>query len=200
MVLSRALKGEKLKGEWSSWLNTIVDYVRSVTHQGGTPPARVVLTDGYILFAFLDPSDAFLAGGTCAADRIIVCDLQTLDDASASELFGVLDYDLVSSSAHPLVPGQVLFALDAQAIDRALHGLTLVYEQVGRVYHPSPIVTISPILFLGSRYGSWTRVDGPSKDLELPRDSDKLNAHLSRTVAFFATICLQMSALWRPFR
>ncbi len=178
MVLSRGLKGEKLRGEWSTWLNTTTDYVRSIAAQGGAPPNRVVLTDGPVLFAFLDPSDAFIAGGTCSPDRILVRDLRTLDEASAGELFGALDYDVVSGTARPLVPGQILFSLDAKSIDRAMHGLTLVYERVGRVFHPSPIVTISPILFIGSRYGSWTTVDGPSKDVELPRQSDELNGHL----------------------
>lgn len=117
--------------------------------------------------------------GTSSDDRILFCDLRTLNDASASELFGALDYDIVSGTARPLLPGQILFSLDAKDIDRAMHGLTLVYELVGRVFHPSPIVTVSPILLIGSRYGTWITVDGPSKDIELPRKYDELNAHLN---------------------
>jgi hypothetical protein len=78
-VVSRGLKGERLLGKWSQWLSTLKDYVRSVHAKANHAPKRVLLTNGDWLILFLDPSDAFLGGGTCDAQRILVF-LLTLTD------------------------------------------------------------------------------------------------------------------------
>lgn len=63
-IVSRGLAGASLSGQWNQWLKDLSDYVLSAHNCALKVPKRVVITNGYWLIIFLDPTDAFLKGGT----------------------------------------------------------------------------------------------------------------------------------------
>ncbi len=145
-ALSRGLSGEKLKGPWSEWLETLADYVHSVMIKTGVTPQRVMLTDGKIVFVFLDPADAFISGGARLEDEILMFQLEQLTASTASQLFRALVYDEVARNVPLFTPAQLPFVLDPKDVTRAMHGLRLVYEKIARLHRPSPVVTVCPVL------------------------------------------------------
>jgi hypothetical protein len=178
-VVSRGLAGEPLVREWSGWLTTLKDYVRSVHAKANRPPRRVVLTNGDWLILFLDPSDAFLDGGTRDAGRILVfLDRSDIEQRHA-ELFRHMEHGIVVDETPGLTPGELPFHVADDAVDRLMHGLCLLYIEQDGIYQPSPVIKVAPVIFLRSRYGAWLRVEAPSMEYELPHRDDRLLAHLA---------------------
>ena len=68
-IISAGLGGTALAGVWNEWLETLRDYVQSVTNRPGRAPRRVVMTSGSWLIIFTDPEDSFLAGGSRSPER-----------------------------------------------------------------------------------------------------------------------------------
>jgi hypothetical protein len=194
-VLARGLRGEKLKGQWSEWLGSLTDYVRSVTTRTGVTPARVMLTDGDIVFVFLDPADAFLSNRNCSTDRIVVFRLRQLTASTANGLFVALEYNEVACNIPLLTPAQLPFFVDPKDVNRAMHGLRVTYETISRIFSPSPMITFSPILLVGSRYGSWITVRGPDLDVEMEREYPRLKRQLENIRRMAGDLLLEVSAV-----
>lgn len=178
-IVMMGLAGEHLKGEWSRWLDDLRDYVRSVYDRIQKAPRRVVLTNGDWLILFLDPSDAFLENGSRDPNRILVFRAPTDIEKRFSELFRHLEHQHVLGETPALTPGELLFHLGPEAVDRAMHGLRLRYIEQQGIYTPAPVIKVAPVVFLRSRYGAWFRVEAPPKDYELPHKEDDLARHLA---------------------
>ncbi|GIX08261.1 MAG: hypothetical protein KatS3mg115_2664 [Candidatus Poribacteria bacterium] len=178
-IVSRGLAGEKLMGEWGTWLDNLRDYVRSASEQTGKAPRRAVATNGDWLILFLDPRDAFLKEGSHDPNRILVFTDRNDIERRFTELFRDLEHQHVLKETPTLVPGELSFYVDPGAVDRAMHGLQLRYIEQPGVYRPAPVIKVAPVVFLRSRYGAWLRVEAPPQDYELPHKSSDLAGHLA---------------------
>jgi hypothetical protein len=179
-VISRGLMGERLLREWPQWLSTLRDYIRSVHTKAAHAPKRVVLTNGDWLILFLDPSDAFLEGGTCDAKSILVFSDRSEIEQRCTELFLSLEHTTVVGQAPALTLGELPFHVAGEDVDRLMHGLHLRYTERQRVYEPSPAISVAPVIFLRSRYGAWLRVETPPQDYDLPHAYNQLAMHLDQ--------------------
>jgi len=71
-IVSRGLAGDPVMGEWTEWLATLQDYVRSIHAKMQRTPRRVMLTNGDWLILFLEPEDAFCNNEPPNPDHILV--------------------------------------------------------------------------------------------------------------------------------
>jgi hypothetical protein len=193
-VISRGLTGERLLGQWSQWFSTLRDYIRSVYAKANQAPKRVLLTNGDWLILFLDPSDAFLEGGTCDSTCILVFSDRSELEQRYNELFLALEHSSVVGEAPALTPGELPFYIAGEDVDRLMHGLHLRYTEHPRVYEPSPAISVAPVIFLRSRYGAWLRVETPPKDYDLPHDYSQLATHLDQVHNAATTLLGQVNA------
>lgn len=177
-IVSWGLGGKPLLGEWNDWLNTLKDYVRSVQTRTQECPKRVVITNGDWLILFLDPADAFLEGGHCNANLILVFVNRDDIERRFSDLFSQLEHQQVLGTAPALTPGVLPFHAAGQEIDRALHGLRLRYIKQPGIYQSAPVIKLAPVVFLRTRYGAWLRVESPPGEYELPQTYEVLLGHL----------------------
>lgn len=177
-IVSRGLAGEALNGEWNKWLQDIRDYVRSTYECTRKAPLRVVLTNGDWLILFLDPTDAFLKGGTNAPGSILVFSDHSDIEERYHDLFEKLEHGKVLGESPPLTPGELPFYTNGNPIDRALHGLRLRYIEQRSIYKYSPVIIVAPVVFLRTRYGCWLRVETPPQERELPYKADQLPNHI----------------------
>jgi hypothetical protein len=171
------------------------DYVRSVTSKTAATAQRVILTDGEVIVVFLDPVDAFLPGGSRLEGNIRIFKLATLTAGEAAQLFAALEYNQLACNVPLLTPAQLSFFIDPKNVTRAMHGLRLIYETISRIHNPSPMITLSPILYVGSRYGSWITVRGPDQDIEMERDYSKINNQLEDIRQMGNELLSQVSAV-----
>ena len=179
-IVSRGLSGERLIGDWSEWLSTLSDYVRSVHSRVQKVPQRVLLTNGDWLILFLDPSDAFLDAGTRDPGQIIVFLDRNDVEARYSELFRNLEYDQVAGGPVALELAEIRFLITGDKIDRLMHGLQLHYFSKPQIYGQAlPVINVAPLIFLHLTYGTWVRVELPPAQYELPHDEPGLRAHLA---------------------
>jgi hypothetical protein len=79
----------------------------------------------------------------------------------------------------PLVPGEIAFRVRPEVIDRVLHGLHLKYIEQEGIYSVSPVIQVSPVLFLRSHFGAWVRIESRWTD-HIPHQADHLPEHLER--------------------
>ncbi|MGD0232001.1 MAG: hypothetical protein ABSC19_16875 [Syntrophorhabdales bacterium] len=192
-VVSRGLGGERLNGEWNDWLTSLGDHVRSAYSRTGRVPKRVLLTNGDWLVAFMDPFDAFLEGGTRDPDKILVAKNAADLEKHFADLFLKLEHQNVLAEAPPLTPGQVAFYLSSDALNYAMRGIRLCYIDQRGVYQHSPVIKVAPVMFLGSRYGGWLRVEAPPQDYEIPYDPSRLRHHLAEVKSAADSLLKQVS-------
>ena len=179
-VISRGLAGEPLVGQWPEWLSTLRDYIRSVHARANQAPRRVLLTNGDWIILFLDPCDAFLEGGTYDAEHILAFSKRSEIEQRDTELFRFPEHGTVVGETSGLTPGELPFHVVGEDVDRLMHGLHLRYIEQRRVYQLSPVISVAPVIFLRSRYGTWLRVETPPDDYELPHQHSQLAAHLDQ--------------------
>jgi hypothetical protein len=177
-ILCQGLTGKPLMSEWSKWLATLRDYVRSLHTKATQPPKRVVMTNGDWLILFLDPDNAFVQEGTPDAGRVLVFEDRSDIEQRYGELYRYLEHGAVSGEIPGLMPAEIPFHVARDAVDRLLHGLRLRYIEQPGIYQPSPVIKVAPVIFIRSRYGAWLRVESPPIEYELPHQSDRLSAHL----------------------
>jgi hypothetical protein len=177
-VLARGLRGAKLLTEWSDWLRTLTDYVVSIRDATGSVPVRVVITNGEWLVIFLDPNDAFVQSKAPDPNRIIVLKGDQDVRDRRNEIFLQLEHQFVLGKAPHFTPGELPFHVSPDVLDRASYGLRLKYIPKQKVYEPSPVIHVAPVVFLRSRFQSWCRIEVPPKDFELPHRTEDLQAHL----------------------
>jgi hypothetical protein len=170
--------------EWNEWLGTLQDYVRSVHDRFDHVPQRVVITNGRWLIIFTDPADSFLESGSRSSENVLIYDEG--DDGRPDEIedkfediFKELEYQRVLGRTPPLTSGQVAFHLRPDIIDRVMHGLRLKYREDERLYSVSPIIHVSPVLFLRSRFGTWVLVESRVEE-PIPDSVEELFNHLDR--------------------
>ena len=183
-VVARGLAGEPLTGEWSEWLRSLKDYVRSAKERSGVTPKRVVLTNGDWLILFLDPEDAFLKEDTAPdPSKILIFQKRDEIEQRFREIFNHLEHSKVLGEIPPLTPAELPFHLRGEDVDRVMHGLRLRYIEQKGIYGFSPVIKVAPVILLRSRYGAWFRVEMPPKEYELPQDEDRLFKHLDEVRA-----------------
>jgi hypothetical protein len=178
-IISRGLADTPLTGDWSQWLPTLKDYVRSIHAKAKRAPKRAVLTNGDWLILFLDPSDAFLDGGTYNPNRILVFSSRSDIEQRYTELFRFLEHGAVLGETPGLMLGELPFHVAGKDIDRLMHGLHLHYFEDPGIYQPSPLIKVAPVIFLRSQYGTWLRVEAPPTEYQLPYRRDDLPVHLA---------------------
>jgi hypothetical protein len=202
--VSRGLAGEPLNGEWNKWLQDLRDYVRSTYERTQKAPRRVVLTNGDWLILFLDPSDAFLEGGSHNPGCILVFSNHSDVETRHHDLFEKLEHGKVLGEAPPLTPGELPFYTEGTPLDRALHGLRLRYIEQRSIYKYSPVIVVAPVVFLRTRYGGWLRVETPPQERELPHKADQLLNHLDELDRMardlLAEINRRLGVAFQPFR
>lgn len=184
-LISAGLGGEDLGSTWDEWLKTLRDYVLSVRARFGQLPRRAVITNGRWLIIFADPADSFLDSGGRSPENIFV--YQGSEDRTkpsefeerSDEVFNLLEHQRVLNKTSPLVAGEIGFHVRPELTDRVLHGLHLKYIEQERIYFASPVIEVSPVLFLRSRFGAWLRVESRWTDL-IPHEAEQLPEHLER--------------------
>ena len=177
-VVHLGLSGEVLSEEWNKWLKDLTDYVRSADTRTQQVPRRVAITNGNWLILFLDPSDAFLEGGTANPNQIFVFENRTGIESRFSDLFLLLEHQQVLGEIAPLTPGELNFYLSGDEIDRLMHGLRLRYIEQKDIYEISPVIKIAPVLFVRTRNGAWLRIETPPRTYELPYEKHRLHDHI----------------------
>ncbi|MDA8397969.1 MAG: hypothetical protein M0Z29_09005 [Actinomycetota bacterium] len=204
-IVSQGLNGTGLAYEWNKWLDTLRDYVRSVQVQAGRTPARAVITNGDWFILFLDPADSFLEAGARDPAKILVIegsggwDPNALQAAPSemerryTEVFEHLEYQRVLGKAPTLSPGTVAFNIQSQNVRRVMHGLKLRYEKLRNVHTPSPHISLAPVLFLQSQFGTWLTVDASNAQFELPHEEKLLAQHLADVEAASKALLAQMN-------
>lgn len=183
-VVCAGLGGADLGQEWKEWLETLVDYVRSVRDQSGHVLQRVVLTNGRWFILFIDPADSFLESGSRSPENVLV--YEERNDGGPDEiverydeLFGLLEHQRVLGRTPPLNVGEIAFHLRPEFVDRVMHGLHLKYIEQDGLYSVSPVIQVSPVIFLRSRFGTWLHVESRRVD-SIPHSAEQLPDHLSR--------------------
>lgn len=186
-VIADGLKGAGLKGKWNDWLNDLRAYVLDVMEKSQTIPKRVILTNGYWLILFVNPADSFLPSGSCEAKHIFVF---TYEDSGSNkhddfasryyQIFELLEHQQVLGETPPLNVGELSFHLSHQEVSGAIHGLRLMYiENPSLYFAPSPIIQVSPVIFLHSKQGSWLQVES-GKEETVPHLYEHLKDHLNK--------------------
>jgi hypothetical protein len=193
-IICEGLGGTDLiPGEWNKWLGTLRDYVCSVKEKAGYAPQRVVITNGNWLVLFTDPVDAFLGSAPDPARIAIWRDHDDINRRYA-ELFQWLEYFSVSGEKLSLSVEELRFHIAPESVDCVVHGLRVQYfEEPGfYVYQPSPMIKVSPILFLHVCQGIWVRVEESNESCikRLPHKYEELPEHLD-TIAGLATGLLE---------
>lgn len=178
-IVCSGLRGQKLSGEWNDWLVTLAGYVKSVFSASGIYPKRVVLTNGEWLILFLNPSESFSDEAAKNRNNIIVFDDHSSIESRFTEVFRFLDHGRVFESSRTVGSSDLPFYVTKEDIVCAMHGLRLQYQEARRVYEPSPMVTVAPIIVLRSKYGRWFCVEDPPLDYEIPHRSIDLCEHLT---------------------
>lgn len=178
-IVSNGLAGKRLKGKWTNWLNDLRDYVRSARARTGIVPRRVIITNAEWLILFLDPSDAFLEGGTYNPNRILVFRDRSEIEDRFSEVFRHLEHQLVLGETPLLTPGDLPSYICPDEVNRIMHGLRIKYIERQKLYeYPAPIISIAPAIFLRSHCGAWLRVEAPPREYELPHRNKDIAQHL----------------------
>jgi len=192
-AISRGLKGERLQGEWSDWLSTIGDYVRSLEHKSGDVPRRVLVTNGEWMIAFLDPRNAFIDEGAIESSWILICHDWNQIEESHTELFNELEHSRVVGRCPPLRVGEVSFHLARDDLHSVLHGLRLRYAERPSIYNRWPTVSVAPVLHLRSCFGLWLIVEKPGQDFFVPESHERLREHLSEVEDAASDLLTQVS-------
>lgn len=183
-AVCKGLAGASLGKEWNEWLGTLRDYVRSVRDQCGHAPRRVLLTNGRWLIIFTYPADSFLESGSISPANVKVYregnDGQPDEmEEKYEEIFGLLEHQRILGRIPPLTAGEVGFHLRPELIDRVMHGLRLKYIEDQRLYSVSPMIHVSPVMFLRSRLGTWLLVESRIEE-PIPHSAEELSDHLNR--------------------
>ena len=178
-IISQGLKGTFLPGGWTHWIVTLKDYVRAVYQQTNRVPKRVVITNGDWLILFLEPADAFLAGGSANPINILIFHNRDDIEKRYLDLFHHLEHGNVLGKTDTLLLSELPFNIAIESVDRLMHGLRLLYFKEPSLWEYSPpVIKITPVIFIRSRYESWLRVEGPQKEYRLPDHEELLTNHL----------------------
>lgn len=185
-VIADGLRGQELMGKWNEWLKDLRDYVLDVQDKSRTTPKRVVLTDGRWLILFTDPADSFLPAGSRDPNRIFafICDddgNRRRDDFADKykEIFELLEYQRVLGETPALTVGELTFHLSAEEVAGAMHGLRLIYIEKPGLFVASPIIEVTPVIFLRSTGGAWLRVES-EKEEKVPHRYERLSDHIRK--------------------
>jgi len=179
--------------DWNEWLDTLKDYVRSIHTESGYVPRRVLITNGRWLVLFIDPADSFTAGGSCSPENILV--FKDNDDDSQppeieerfEEVFRLLEHQHVLDRVPPLFSSQLPFRLRSDLVDQLMHGLHVKYIEQRGIYEISPVIQVSPIMFVRSRFGAWLQVKSQRTE-NIPHSEAELPEHLSRVAEIAAQL------------
>jgi hypothetical protein len=59
-----------------------------------------------------------------------------------------------------IAPEELLFHIDPALITKIMHGIRLMYHEEPQMYFDvMPQIKIAPILFIGTKFGSWFIID-----------------------------------------
>jgi len=188
--------------DWNEWLDTLKDYVRSVHTGSGHVPRRVVITNGRWLVLFVDPEDSFIAGGSCSPDNVLV--FKDADDDTKppeieerfEEVFRLLEHEHLLDRVPPLLASQLPFHLSSDLVDQLMHGLHVKYIEQKGIYDVSPVIQVSPIMFVRSRVGAWLHVKSQRTE-NIPHSEGKLPEHLSRVEGIASQLLQDVNAALR---
>jgi len=138
-----------------------------------------VITNGDWLILFLNTRDAFLEEGSSNPNHILEFTGRSDIETRFTDVFRYLEYQQVLGETPPLTPGELSFHVQGvNEVDRAMYGLRLRYIEHPGIYRPAPVIKVTPVVFLRTRYGAWLRIEQPPQDYEL-RDYDGLSKHLT---------------------
>lgn len=193
-IICAGLRKESLTGDWNKWLEQIREYVQSVHSKTKKPLRRVVITSGRWLILFIDPTDSFLESEQCHPDNVQFFWLTENDEEIRNkgdkdwnknklsgryeELFCWLEHQRVLNETPPLTLGEVAFWVKGEQVERALHGLKLLYSDKQDFYSPDPVIKVMPVGFLRSTQGAWFRVES-GVGFELPHKPEEVPNHLN---------------------
>jgi hypothetical protein len=179
-LIAAALEGKADVGkEWQEWLETLRDYARRVRDQSSQPPRRVVLTNGSWLIIFTDPDNSFLQGGTPDDRRILVYEKLEEIETRPGEAFRWLEHQQVLDEVPPLNVASIAFYVRPESLIHAMHGLRVLYAEQESLFAVSPVVHLSPVLFLHSIHGAWLQVKSEI-EYALPHEAEKHPEHLNQ--------------------
>jgi hypothetical protein len=145
-------------GLWNEWIPSLQGYVATVALRTGRYPVRAAITDGNWLVVFVNPPDAFGAGGQHEARYVEVFTNAGDIDERYDVVFRLLDQRQVSRVADEIAPGAIRGVIDPTRVVSLLHGLRLVYTTTPIVGHLVPTITVMPTILLRSDNGCWLKV------------------------------------------
>lgn len=189
-LISIALNGNMkvLTGEWSEYLTTLRDYVRTTFERTSCIPKRVVMTNGNWLIIFLDPEEAFISERPVNPNKILIWASRNEIEQRYVDLYRALEYSAVLNEKPTIAVDQLLFNVRPESIDRLMYGLRLSYFEEPQMYlDVRPQIKVAPLVFIGTQVGLWLRVEKPIEQnvFVLPHDYAQLGNHLNmvRTAA-----------------
>ena len=193
VVVARGLSGERLTGDWSTWLMELRDYIRSISAQAGFVPRRVIMANGHWLVLFLDPIQAFLGANDCRPESVRVFRNPAEIAQRAEEIFAALEHQMVLGEVPVLAPIELPFHINSGSdVRQAMHALRLRYNHTPGIYHPAPVIHVAPAIILQSKQGAWLRVENPGQQYELPYEPERLDSHLGDVRAAAETLLAQI--------
>jgi hypothetical protein len=181
-VFSRGLNGERLTGDWSTWLVDVRDYVNSIRQRTGETPKRVIIMNGDWAVVFLDPAQAFL--GKPDPRQIEVYANSTEIEARYAAFFDQLNYARLVRSSPPVQLPALALRIPPQSAARLMRGLHLLYSERPKLYFESaPELVVAPLFFVRLTSGAWIRVEIKGQEFPLPHRHSDLGEHLTEVAA-----------------
>jgi hypothetical protein len=184
-ILLAGLNGAKLTQDWNEWLGQVGDYARSIKTKANVCPKRVVLTDGYWCIIFIEPDILFCDPTKAVATHIRVFEADSIDgsfhgelETRFSEIFGLLEFNQLADSLPALSTAELPFHFSAEDALEGLHGLILKYVSFTGIFSPTPLIQVSPIIFLRKPGSRWLQVQRIGTPELLPANSDEISDHL----------------------
>jgi hypothetical protein len=178
-ALLSGLGGADMIEDWSSWISTARDYVRSIAARSHYIPKRLVVTNGDWMIVFTDPDQTFCQD---QPDRRSIRVFTNRDELllEHTQIFALLEHQQVLGSVQPLAVEELAFYAASADIDRILHGLRLMYQVDHDFYAAVPNIKVMPVIHLRTRGGLWLVVEERMTGEVLPQRPEHLAEHCSK--------------------
>ena len=178
-ALIKGLAGAQMTEDWSEWLRTARDYVRSTTGRADHPPKRMVITNGDWLITFTNPYETFCQDRPdLRTIRVFSNRVDVLRDYA--DVFELLEHQQVLGDVPPLAVEELAFYATSADVDRILHGLRLIYQVDEDFFAAAPSIKVMPVLHLRTRLGFWLVVEERMVGEALPKRPDDLAGHFDK--------------------
>jgi hypothetical protein len=183
--IAEGLKGESIGEEWGEILQTMKDYINSVTIHFSYSPLRAVITNGSWLILFVDPAHTF-SEGVIDPDDIVIYSNPADIIKRAAEIWEYLEYSQVvgNADARVIQVGELPFSIDAKKIKKIMLGLKLKYFEQPTHDKARPEVIVLPIVLIFSQENKWIIIQRTHQGFDIPHKYEQLRDHFIEVNGF----------------